>query len=696
VTGEVRDRRALELLALVAIAAVLVGVRMLDGTTITSSYQGALAGMIGQLRVTAPAALEVLGAAALQLAAGAVLMRFLRQAPYAGLADALLAGLVGAVAIELGLLFLLGGIGRFTQAPLLLANAAIVGAGWLTWPFFATRLRVRITTPSVGLLLIGFIWSGVVVLQLASPVVPFLDVLPNHVAPAEHLRTFGDLATLTVAPSPIYGPSRLFLGYTALMGGTATMTGLPASLSVAAFILPTTLLVAVGMVRLATAIHGPALAPWMLLTFMLTASFAHLADNRATVMVLPLVAFCLVELWESRVPKRPMVLAIGLATAVCLHPLMGAMTFATVAALVAVAPGRYAATGAPALLGAGLLALPQAATMLGFDLQPVVGLLPVPAAVAATWFLHRFDAARRVAVAVLQVGGTFALTALVVVSLPAIGSRAGELSDFVLRYPVLAWTLAVGLIVAGRRTLAPIPVLAFAIGFAGALAADAIPFEALGVQGVNYEVAKTLHFWIPVFLAVLAAFALQALWESPRYDLRLRSVVVGIFLLAAALPIRTEPITTEFLGEYRFSEVLSVELGHAETGYWRGYPDTRTLIDGEQAQLLDRLRNEIVAGRLTATTQVLHVAFDFQQWASTPLGVMAGVLETTASVQTEVSIHTAGGRLFPIDRLDGLLRGSYRYVVLEPADLPSSVRDRIVAAGYESLFANERAEIFVL
>ena len=61
-------------------------------------------------------------------------------------------------------------------------------------------------------LLVGVVWMAPVLLQLASPFAPFVDVLPNHVAPVEHLRTFGSWETLAVSPSPIYGPSRLFLG----------------------------------------------------------------------------------------------------------------------------------------------------------------------------------------------------------------------------------------------------------------------------------------------------------------------------------------------------------------------------------------------------------------------------------------------------------------------------------------------------
>lgn len=309
--------------------------------------------------------------------------------------------------------------------------------------------------------------------------------------------------------------------------------------------------------------------------------------------------------------------------------------------------------------------------------------------------LHRFEPARRAVVLLLQLGGVFAGTAIVVLGVPAIRDHLLDVSDFVLKYPILAWTVAVGLIVAGRRTLAAVPAIAFGVGFIGVLAASAIPFADLGVVGISFEVAKTLHYWIPIFLAVLAAFALHALWTSPNFGLRLRTVMVGIFLIAASLPVRAEPIERLFLGEHRLSETLSIELGYVETGYWRGYPDWYTLIDRDEEDLLNRLRQEIAAGRLTATTRVLHVSFSFQQWVSTPLGVFAGIMETAFSQETQVSIHTAGGRLFGLDQLTRLLRDGFAYIVYEPKKLTVLVRPQILAAGFRPIWKNARGEIFV-
>ncbi len=695
-----RDARALELLSVLGVVAVLIGIRMLDGTNLASSWERGLTGIASQLPVTLPAAVLVLGSTILQLAAGAVVIRALRGAPYGSVADAVLGGTVGAVAIGLAALMLLGSLGLFRQPVLLAVNAAVIGLGWFLRPIFAGRPEIKLGWPSVAGAFVVLAWSGSVILQLASPVVPFIDVLPNHVAPAEHLRTFGEFATLTTAPSPIYGPSRMFLGYTALLGSTTVLSGQSAALATSAFILPETILVAIGMVRLAVAIHGRGVGWWMLVAFTLTISFARMADDRATVVVLPLVAFCLVELLEANERSRPLVLAVGLATAVFLHPLMGVLTAGTVVALVALNPTRFAQVAVLALVGGGVLALPQAATMLAISTPSAVGLVVIPPAIGAVWLLQRSDIARRVLVLVLRAASLAAVATVVLFSLPSLGRWLSTFFDFFLNYPILVWTVAVGGIVAGRTTVALAPAVAFVIGLLAVMATAIIPWRDLGVEGVDFEVSKTLHYWTPVFLALMGAFALKAVWENPRFGLALRAGVVVVFLLAASLPVRLEPIEALLLGEHRISETLSIDLRDAELGFWQGYPDSRTIITPPQAELVERLRDEVAAGRLRSTTPVLHLAFNFQQWEATPIGVFGGMLETMVSQETEVSSHTAGGRLHPLDDLDGLLQAGYPYVVYEPDErlpggLSDDFHDRILGAGYVLLFGNGRGEIFV-
>jgi hypothetical protein len=681
--------------SVLGVAAILVGIRLLDGTNLASSWEGAWNGVASQLPVTLPAALLVLLTSVIQLTAGAVLVRALRGWPYRSVIDAALGGLVGAVAIGLVALMLLGSLGWFRVPALLLVNGVVIGLGWFVRPFFTEPPSLRIGWPTVAGALIFLAWSGSVILQLGSPVVPFIDVLPNHVAPAQHLGTFGAFDVLTTAPSPIYGPSRMFLGYTALLGSATVLSGQPAALAVAAFILPATVLVGAGMARLASGIHGVGVGWWMILAFTLTESFARMADARATVIALALTAFCLVELLEGDDRARPLTLAVALGVTVFFHPLVGVLTAAVVVAMVSIYLDRYARIGVPALIGGGILALPQAATMVAVDLPSALGLIVIPPAIGAVWLFDRWEAGRRWFTIGLRILSVIGLVAVLVAALPEAEPLINSFAAFFLLYPVLVLTVVLGGAAAGRRTFPPVAVAGLLVGLLAVIAAAIIPWGPLGIEGVDFEVTKTLHYWTPVFLAVMAAYALWAIWHRPGLRLWAKLLVAGVFLVGASLPLRDEPIPTFHLGEHRISETLSIDLRLAETGFWGGYPDSRTLINAAQQELVDRLRDEVTAGLLESTTPVLHVAFNFQQWDATPIGVFGGMLETMVSQETEISSHTAGGRLHPFGDLEPLLAEAYPYVLFESQGLPDDTRDRILAAGYEPIFANSEGELFV-
>jgi hypothetical protein len=71
------------------------------------------------------------------------------------------------------------------------------------------------------------------------------------------------------------------------------------------------------------------------------------------------------------------------------------------------------------------------------------------------------------------------------------------------------------------------------------------------------------------------------------------------------------------------------------------------------------------------------------------------MVETMVSIESEVSSHTAGGRLHPFTDLEPMLATGFPYVLLEPEGLPIETRDIILAAGYEPIFANVQGEILV-
>jgi hypothetical protein len=93
-----RDAIALDLVGVVGLSAFLLGLVWLQTSKELGFDAGeALSGVLGQLAVTLPAALLVLGASALEIAAGLVLARVARNRPFDSVAEALIAAMVAAV-----------------------------------------------------------------------------------------------------------------------------------------------------------------------------------------------------------------------------------------------------------------------------------------------------------------------------------------------------------------------------------------------------------------------------------------------------------------------------------------------------------------------------------------------------------------------------------------------------------------------
>jgi hypothetical protein len=264
---------------------------------------------------------------------------------------------------------------------------------------------------------------------------------------------------------------------------------------------------------------------------------------------------------------------------------------------------------------------------------------------------------------------------------------------------ILLIVVMAGIVLGSRGARSPLILGGLAVGVVAVLLTQVLPDD-LGFLGsaLRFEVPKTVHYWLSAIAAAGAASALAHLWTG--LGLRLPWLggvaAVGAFVIVAALPLRPGPIDAYHLGEHRWSETFAIDLRFAESGFWRGFPDSRTVVDGPRQEILDAVRAEIVAGRLAHDTPVLHVAKTFQQWDATPLGVFAGVMETSVSTEPEVSHQTVGGRLYGLERLDEFLDpAAFPYVVLEPRGLPEGIGEQVEAAGYRSIFVNEQGEVFI-
>ncbi len=682
------------------------------------SPAGTLDAIAAQLPATLPAAVLVSAAALADIAAGAVVLGLLRRAPFRAWSDLVLGGFAGAILLDCLLVFVLGGFGLFRPGilGLILGLMLLVGLVW--------RPIVGRPLPGIGpggpgrpialnlarWLLLGMVWAGPLIVAFASPVVPAGDVLPNHVAPAEHLRVFGQIASLATYPSPIYGPSRLFLGYSALIAVLATLTNLPAGLTVAAFTGVLIGLSIVGVRRIASAAFGAEAGFWALVAYGLTSTFVRLPDVRDSVVALPLAALALALLsdragrWAGQAsPRRPdWLLAAAISGAILVHPLVGALTGVTVAILTLADPARHARRTIPALAASLVAVLPQLAVMIGLEPAPVLGVAAFAAAIVVavvmTRLVDRADwtavSAPVAAAATLLLG--VAAVGLVLVGDPgAIGQAFGFLN---LAFPVLfgAAGLAVGLAALGlvpaarggrRMTLA-----ALGAGTGALIGAALVPDTSLLGQSLRYEIPKAVGYWL-AWACVPITGGLIALIARARVPALGRLAQIGAFLVIVLIPIGAiRPDGSQA------SQPVAAVLGHhlqtAEAGYWQGYPDVRLVVDLTGDEVLDFLRAEVAAGRITAETQLLHVAASYQESASLPIGVFTGIEETMVSADAATTIFTAGGRIHPLGDLPAQLGAGFAYVVLEARGLPLGVRAAIVAAGYRPVFVNSTAEVF--
>ena len=440
-------------------------------------------------------------------------------------------------------------------------------------------------------------------------------------------------------------------------------------------------------------------------------------------------------------------LTLAFGAAFLVHPEIGLFTLTAAAAATLLAPARLSRSLVPAMGGGAIMAVPQLATMMGLSAAAWVGFLFLASGIAVAFWLHEVcdlvadraamssaiaNARRRIPPntgVVLLIAAIVVLLFIAHATLPASDDPMQEIPHDFPRLTILC--LAGALLSAGRLGRGW---LVLGCGVAAALLAIAasgfVGSRTLTEQAVHYEVPKAVQYWLPVMLALggagaVSAFlrlrmpsglsgatvgrfrAFMATQRAPAgyADLllhlagMLRFVAIGAGVVLILYPTTMPLATNVEIGEHRGAESVGLALREAERGYWDFYPDARLIIDAPRQQVVDELRVEEAAGRLGPSTRVLNIANSFQQWASVPIGVFTGALETSISSQPEVSIHTDGGRLLGFDSLQSQLASGYGYVVLEPAGLSqdhlSQALDQIAAAGYRQIWTNSQATIYV-
>jgi hypothetical protein len=436
-----------------------------------------------------------------------------------------------------------------------------------------------------------------------------------------------------------------------------------------------------------------------------TESFARLSDDRATVLVLPLVAWAFAFALERplratwRLPPG-VILGLALGAAILVHPVVGALAVATAGVAGMIRLGTTADLAVTGGVTAAIVAAPQAATMVGIALPAVALIAALGAGIVVGLAVDRASTFHSTTLRAMGWAIVVAVPLAILAVAPSPAALLAAPGPFLIETALLLGLGVMGFVAGVPTARDPLVIAGVGVGFAVAILTQAVPTAQLGLlgQALKFELPKTLHYWIPVVASVAAAATLAWLWRTDRGPWAARVTIVGAWIVIAALPLRFEPIDALHLGEHRFAEALAIDLRVAGNGGWVGYPDSRDLVDGPRREILDAVRDEIAAGRIGADTPILHVAGSFQQWVATPLGVFAGVTETDVSPDAEDSIHTVGGRLLHLESLPALLAGrAYPYLLLEPSpELPDGIADEIVAAGYTTVFGNAQGTLFQL
>ncbi|MGZ6265441.1 MAG: hypothetical protein ACXWN4_00855 [Candidatus Limnocylindrales bacterium] len=739
--GRGRDLRLLSVVLLAGFAVLWAGLEVVSVSPQWGfSVSGALGGILSQLPVTGPAAVLVAAAVAANVLAGAAVLRLAGTPTFRSLTDLVLGGFAAAVILDAATLFVLGGVGLYGWPELLLLHAAVAATWYAAGSprLLAGPVRAQFSRPAVWWPLVLAVWAGPLIVQLASPTVPFLDVLPNHVAPVEHVRIFGSFATLTTSPSPIYGPSRLILGYVALLSQVTTITNLDAVLAEAAFGLPLTILLILALRRLAGRLFGGSAGFWVLLTFPLSFMFMRIPDARDTVVVFPLAALALVRIAEELRPRagepaggnRPdLILTFALGGAFLMHPIVGLVTFTAAAGALLLYPARLGRKLIPAMACGAIIAIPQVLTMSGIGAPAWVGIaylgigaaLAFPLAAGAAWVADRVAPPRELPAYWHAALLVVAILALLRIAQAYIAPPDDPVTEVPRDFVRILDVCLLGALVSGFRLGRGWILLGcgIAAGLGAWAASGLVGTNGFTEQAIHFEVPKTLQYWIPAMLAIGAAGGLAAILRQSRLGL-LRPVAIGVFLVVSLFPTTSPlaigplvvddsrvnaPLAANFqVSEHRGAESLGLAMFEAELGYWdyrsssKPYTDPRLIIDAPRREVVAELRAEEQAGRLGPSTKVLNIASSFQQWVAIPIGVFTGAMETSISLDPEVSIHTEGGRLLGFGDLERELASDYGYVVLEPDGLPpdvlANIRTDFVAYGFHPIWSNSQATIY--
>jgi hypothetical protein len=627
-----------------------------------------------------------------------------RYDPTTEAGDAVLAGAVGLWVLA----YVLGNV----VGPLGLMRS------WLVWLLLLVAIvsqllspqRFKFNSPSSGQKLAFIAWAllsvSLLLLQLGSPVPPFMDVL-NHPAAVQRILTFHRYLPFDNDPYGAFGAHvqapALELFYAVLALGAGCKIG---ALAETAAMVPMAGLMIFAAYRLGRTLFGDTAGGMAALFLFFTCLFRREQGMRATAVVFVLVGVGLAFFLD---PRRNRTLfafgAITLGTAVASHAIGGglAMVVAALAAVVWLASGDISRSIAAVicLAGASMVAMPELliATQykISYPMLPVMQFVGIAIILLGAARLRPRDPQQSAATPVLNAAAVGVLFVLLIYKH---WWTTDSFFDVVLRYlPILCVFAALGLIAAvilgfvekDSRLQTWVVALAMMIGVASEAAVNYLtPMVRSPVEShmLSDFIAKLLEYWVPYILIFPAGLLFGLIHDRISKPLALFAVLTILMY-----PWTRIENPQDYDGEeHAISEHWAFNLARAQSGYWYGTADYRWTLDKSGFALVDVLLNEVRAGRITPATHILHLTNSTSAWELAQVAIFTGIDDDPIDLNYDPNnIFQAGSRVRGPDDLHTALSDRPPYI-LEQCPVPAWMGDP--PTGYAQIFQGANLRLY--
>ena len=685
------SRRLTKLAFVAALVWVIVmATRQLETTGHWVHFSEAFAGVKTLLPITGFAAIKLWSFWA--FSAAVVTGLLLQIDPELDFSDAVLAGAAGVWVIAYLLGQVLGPIGLFRPAVIWILLAGGVVQIWRKPP--RLRIAAMSTGQKLALLAFGLVSVGMVLLELGSPLVPYMDVL-TYAAATQRILSFG-YHPFDNDPFGCWGPRAetpgLELFFAMLAMGSRVKLGV---LAQSGTMVPMAALIIFTTYRLGVTLAGDTVGGMAALFLSFTNIVRRMTGMRGTAVDFALVALGLAFFLDRR--RSPTLVAMGaivLGAAVAGHAIDGglAMLVAAAGALLWLAQrdSERFAISVLCLSGAALFAMPEVAIGMArhvaYPLLPLCQLVGLLLILLAVRRLSPGEVRDSKLVSWLSKG----LVALLIVIVIHSNASGGDsiFTELMSEFPLLFLFALGGLIIwaasddGSRQSLgAAIVVIALLAGTGNEVLNSLMSFSGSEVyQTALMDVGyKLKEYWCPYFLIFPAAIPFALLHDTRE---RTRLVVILALLTLLIYPWLPRYNVSYDYNEHSIPEEWNIELSGAAGGGWPETHDSRWTMNPDDFALVDFLRAEQASGRIGTDTHILHIAHDANVTGDfNRFSVFTGIDDDPIIPQIEG--WAKGSRTRTTSLLAQALAERPPYI-LEQVSPPSSIKNP--PDGYEEVF----------